>query len=74
MGAYRWDAQKRERFASDFIELAAVDAATDNAKADSAADGWLPKDRDQQCSYVIRQVVIKTLYHLAVTKAEQERR
>ena len=40
-------------------------------KGDSAADEWLPKDPDQQCSYVIIQVVIKTLYHLAVTKAER---
>jgi hypothetical protein len=71
MGAYRWDAKKRERFANDFVELAAVDAETNRDKGHSAADEWLPKDPDQQCSYVIIQVVIKTLYHLAVTKAER---
>jgi hypothetical protein len=71
MGAYRWDAKKRERFANDFVELEAVDAETNRDKGDSSADEWLPKDPDQQCSYVIIQVVIKTLYHLAVTKAEQ---
>jgi hypothetical protein len=71
MGAYRWDAKKRERFANDFVGLEAVDAETNRDKGDSAADEWLPKDPDQQCSYVIIQVVIKTLYHLGVTKAER---
>jgi hypothetical protein len=65
-------AQDRRRNRSLWVvELEAVDAATNRDKGDSAADEWLPKDPDQQCSYVIIQVVIKTLYHLAVTKAER---
>jgi Protein of unknown function (DUF1524) len=71
MGAYNWSANRREKFANDFIELEAVDAKTHRDKGDSAADEWLPKDPDQQCSYAARQVQIKTLFGLAVTKAER---
>jgi hypothetical protein len=73
MGAYDWSAKKREKFANDFMNLEAVDAATNRAKEDKNAAQWLPEAEPTDiCWFVARQVTIKTRYHLAVTQDEKD--
>jgi hypothetical protein len=72
MGAYDWSANEREKFANDFMNLEAIDAATDRAKDDKSAAEWLPEAEPTDiCWFVFRQVTIKTRYHLAVTQDEK---
>lgn len=72
MGAYDWSANEREKFANDFMNLEAIDAATDRAKDDKSAAEWLPEAEPTDiCWFVSRQVTIKTRYHLAVTQDEK---
>jgi hypothetical protein len=71
-GAHAWSTSKRQRFANDFMELEAVDAATNEDKGDETAAGWLPDDDDDQCSLVVRQISIKKRYKLTVTQDELE--
>jgi hypothetical protein len=73
MGAHDWDADKRERFANDFMNLQAVDAATNRAKGDKSAAEWLPEAEPTDiCWFIARQVTIKSRYHLAVTQDEKD--
>ena len=61
-GAYDWDADQREKFANDFMNLEALDAETNEDKNDETAAGWLPADDDNQCALVVRQISIKQRY------------
>ena len=71
-GAYDWDADQREELASDFMNLEALDVASNEDKNDENAAGWLPADDDNQCALVVRQVSIKQRYELSVTPAERQ--
>ena len=71
-GARSWDAAERARFANDPLELLAVDGPTNSAKGDGDAATWLPPDTAYRCTYVQRQIEVKTEYGLWVTRAEKE--
>jgi hypothetical protein len=71
-GAYDWDVDQREKFANDLMNLEALDSETNQDKDDETAAGWLPKDDDNQCALVVRQISIKHRYELSITAAEQE--
>lgn len=71
-GAKSWDADKRESFANDPLNLLAVDGAANQAKRDGDAATWLPKNASFRCEYVARQVAVKAAYGLWVTSAERD--
>lgn len=71
-GAQGWTEETRRRFANDPANLLAVDGPTNKAKRDSDAASWLPPNKSFRCSYVMRQVQVKTAYRLWVTPAERD--
>lgn len=70
-GAQAWPAAKRLRFATDGMNLLAVDGPANEAKGDEDAATWLPPRRADWCGYVARQVAVKHRYGLWVTAAER---
>lgn len=70
-GAQSWDADGRERFANDSLNLLAVDGPTNARKGDGDAATWLPPAASYRCDYVARQVAVKHEYGLWMTRAEQ---
>lgn len=69
-GASTWPYAKLLAFANDPLELLAVDAASNTAKSDNDAAGWLPQH--DACGYAARQVAVKAKYGLAVTAEEKD--
>jgi hypothetical protein len=69
-GAARWSASEREQFANDPLNLLAVDGSSNESKRDDDASQWLPPNVAFRCSYVERQIAVKTRYRLSVTEAE----
>ncbi|GAB3873368.1 HNH endonuclease family protein [Terrabacter terrigena] len=70
-GGQRLTRVQRISLANDPLNLLAVDGPTNSAKRDSDAASWLPPNRGFRCTYVARQVAVKTRYHLWVTAAEK---
>lgn len=71
-GAQQLSADQRRNFANDPLNLAAVDGPTNEAKGDGDAATWLPPNKAYRCTYVTRQVQVKTKYHLWVTRPEHD--
>jgi hypothetical protein len=71
-GAQSWDPEKRTDFANDPLNLLAVDGPSNQQNSDSDAASWLPKNMAYRCSYVARQVAVKTRYRLWMTPAEHD--
>nr|WP_218886316.1 HNH endonuclease family protein [Kineococcus aurantiacus] len=71
-GAQQWDADEREEFANDPLELLAVDGPLNASKGDGDAATWLPPNTAFRCEYVARQVAVKAEYGLWVTPAERD--
>lgn len=71
-GAWAWDGAQRQRFANDPDNLLAVDGKENQEKSASAADEWLPPNRDFRCEYVHRQIDVKTRWGLSITAAERD--
>jgi hypothetical protein len=69
-GAQNLSAAERYSLANDPLELLAVDGKTNQAKGDADAASWLPPNKAFRCTYVARQVAVKTKYKLWVTEAE----
>ena len=69
-GAQQLTARQRQDFAGDPLGLLAVDGATNQAKGDDDAAGWLPPRAAFHCDFVARQIAVKTKYRLWVTPAE----
>jgi hypothetical protein len=70
--AQRWTPRRRSEFANDPLNLLAVPGDVNSAKSDSDAATWLPPARSYRCSYVARQVTVKSHYDLVVTVAERD--
>lgn len=70
-GAFRWTTAKREAFANDPLELLAVDGPLNMQKRDSDAASWLPPNKKFRCSYIARQIAVKSKYEIWVTSAEK---
>jgi hypothetical protein len=67
-GAAAWTPAQREAFATDErLELLAVSGAQNEAKGDHDASVWLPPNRDFRCTYVSKQIKVKTVYRLWTT-------
>lgn len=71
-GAQNLSAEERYNFATDPLNLLAVDASANQQKSDGDAATWLPKNKSFRCQYVARQVSVKYKYHLWVTQAEYD--
>lgn len=71
-GAQNLTVAERYALANDPLELLAVDGNANQNKADSDAASWLPPNKDYRCTYVARQIAVKTKYKLWVTEAEYQ--
>lgn len=71
-GAQLISAEARYQFANDPLNLLAVQGDANQAKADGDAATWLPNNKAYRCSYVARQIAVKTRYQLWVTHAEYD--
>ena len=70
-GAQQLTATERRTLANDPLNLLAVDGPTNSAKRDADAASWLPPNKAYRCTYVARQVAVKSRYRLWVTTAEK---
>lgn len=71
-GAQQWSPTKRLRFATDTLNLIAVDGPTNESKGDGDTATWLPPNKKFRVEYVAHQVAIKKKYGLWVTSAEKQ--
>ncbi len=71
-GAQQLSYDERYQFATDPLNLLAVDAGANKQKSDGDAATWLPKNKKFRCQYVARQVSVKYKYGLWVTQAEKD--
>jgi len=71
-GAQLLTADQRQDLANDPLNLLAVSGPLNQAKGDSDAASWLPPNAAFRCSYVIRQIQVKTRYGLWVESAEYD--
>lgn len=76
-GANRWPIAKRERFANDPRELAAVTRAVNRAKSDATPGdqldphAWRPTTPAGRCLYGSRYVTIAAAYDLPISRADR---
>ncbi len=71
-GAQGWSAATRVAFANDPLNLLAVSGPLNQQKGDGDAATWLPPNRAFRCSYIARQVAVKTAYGLWVKPPERD--
>jgi hypothetical protein len=71
-GAQKWDATKRKEFANDPLNLMAVDGPLNNQKSDGDAATWLPPRKSYRCTYVAKQIDVKTKYGVWITTGEKD--
>lgn len=71
-GAQRLSVQQRTDFANDPLNLITVNGRLNASKSDSDAASWLPPRKAYRCTYVARQIAVKTRYHLWVTPPERK--
>lgn len=73
-GAYRWDADTRERYANDLgysRSLIAVSATSNRSKSDQDPYLWMPPNRSYWCQYVDDWIAIKYRWSLTIDTAEK---
>ncbi|ALG83904.1 GmrSD restriction endonuclease domain-containing protein [Gordonia phthalatica] len=70
-GAQQLSTEERTDLANDPHNLQAVDGPTNAQKSDGDAATWLPPNRSYRCTYVSRQIEVKSAYRLWVTTAEK---
>lgn len=71
-GAQQWNSQTRKEFANDPLNLVATSQSANRAKSDSDAATWLPPNKGIRCSFISRQIAVKSAYQLWVTQAEYD--
>ena len=64
--------QERTNLANDPRNLIPVDGPTNAKKSDSDAASWLPPNKAYRCTYVSKQITVKSVYRLWVTQAEKD--
>ncbi len=70
-GAFQLTLSQRTNFANDPLNLLAVDLKLNRQKGDGDAATWLPPYKSYRCTYVARQVSVKSKYKLWVTAPEK---
>lgn len=63
-GALDWEAQQREEFANDSVNLIAVYGPTNQDKGDAGLGEWLPYKEEFHCDYVAAFVSVVLTYDL----------
>lgn len=71
-GAQQLSEQERINLANDPLNLIAVDGPANQQKSDGDAATWLPANKAFRCTYVERQIAVKTKYRLWVTQTEHD--
>lgn len=71
-GAQQLTMAQRADLANDPINLQATDGPTNQQKGDGDAATWLPPNKSYRCTYVARQIAVKSSYRLWVTPAETD--
>jgi hypothetical protein len=71
-GAQQLTQAERTNLANDPDNLQATDGAVNQRKGDGDAATWLPPENSYRCTYVARQVQIKSRYRLWVTPPERD--
>lgn len=71
-GAQSLSPLDRYELANDPLNLLAVQGDANQTKGDGDAATWLPANKTYRCSYIARQIAVKTKYHLWVTMAEYQ--
>ncbi|WP_094694545.1 HNH endonuclease family protein [Bifidobacterium aquikefiri] len=71
-GAHAWTKAEKYRFGNDPYNLLAVNGSANQEKGSASAAYWLPSNKAYQCSYVSRQIAVKTKYRLTITKSERQ--
>jgi hypothetical protein len=71
-GAWAWSRSQREAFASDPLNLIAVDGPTNTSKGNKGVSGWTPPNADFQCSYVAIYIAVHHKYDLAMSNADRK--
>ena len=70
-GAQQLSDERREAFYNDLLNLQTTIGAVNASKGDGDAATWLPPNTRYRCTYVARQIAVKSKYDLSVTKAEK---
>jgi hypothetical protein len=70
-GAQQLPPARRRAFANDPLNLLAVDGKLNQGKGAGDAATWLPPNGGYRCTYVARQVAVKSKYGLWITEAEK---
>lgn len=70
-GAQQLTREERISFANDPMNLIATDGQINQQKGASDAASWLPPNKQFRCTYVARQIAVKTKYRLWVAPAEK---
>jgi hypothetical protein len=71
-GAQQLTQAERSNLANDPDNLQATDGAVNQRKGDGDAATWLPPEKSYRCTYVARQVQVKSRYRLWVTPPERD--
>lgn len=71
-GAQAWTPQRRAQFANDPINLVAVESQANQDKSARDAASWLPPNAAYHCTYVIRQLEVKSAYQLWLGRTEYD--
>ena len=64
--------EERRIFASDPLNLLAVQAWLNLQKGDGDAATWLPPRKAYRCEFVARQIAVKVAYRLWLTPPEKQ--
>jgi len=70
-GAFKLTLDERTHLANDPLNLLAVKGVLNSQKSDGDAATWLPPLKSYRCSFVARQVAVKSRYKLWFTAAEK---
>jgi hypothetical protein len=71
-GMFQMSNKVRTNFANDPLNLLAVKGSLNSQKGDGDAATWLPPNKSFRCTYVSRQIQVKTKYGLWLTPPERE--
>jgi hypothetical protein len=74
-GAWRWDANTRQRFANDLgyrFSLIAVSASSNRSKSDRDPNNWMPTNSSFRCQYIGRWIAVKFRWSLRIDIAEKQ--
>ncbi|MFE3195735.1 HNH endonuclease family protein [Nocardia sp. NPDC059240] len=71
-GAQQLSPRERANLANDPRNLLAVDGPANQQKGASDAASWLPPDKTYRCTYVAKQITVKSAYSLWVTQGEKD--